>query len=92
MRKGRGHTTTATEEHWGGKMNSVSRVWRLASSDDPQDETNKLGALQRPFRESRKFPYRLEIWNPTGTLVEQTLAVTISRIGSVLARWNARKH
>jgi hypothetical protein len=45
----------------------------VASSDDPQD---KLGALQHPFRE---FPYRLEIWNRTGTLVEQSLAVSISR-------------
>jgi len=59
-------------------VNSVSRVWRLASSDDPQDEQAGRASTSVP-REQDEFPYRLEIWNRTGTLVEQTLAVTISR-------------
>jgi hypothetical protein len=59
-------------------VNSVSREWRLASSDDPQDE--QAGRASTPVpRGQDEFPYRLEIWNRTATLVEQTLAVTISR-------------
>jgi hypothetical protein len=59
-------------------VNSVSRLWRLAPSDNPQDEPAGRASAPVP-REQDEFPYRVEVWNYTGSYVEQTLAITISR-------------
>jgi hypothetical protein len=59
-------------------MNSVARLWRLASSDDAQEEQRGRAPTLAP-REEDDFPYTVEIRNYTGACAEQTLAVTVSR-------------
>lgn len=60
------------------QMNSATRLWRLAPSDDPQDEQG--GRASTPVaRDEGEFPYRVEVWNYTGAFVEQTLAITKGR-------------
>jgi hypothetical protein len=55
-------------------MNSVARLWRLASSDDAQEEQRGRAPTLAP-REEDDFPYTVEIRNYTGACAEQTLAV-----------------
>jgi hypothetical protein len=59
-------------------MKSVAPVWRLASFDNSEDEQARR-ASKSNAREEDDLPYRVEIWNYTGTFVEQTLAITNSR-------------
>jgi hypothetical protein len=59
-------------------MNSIARPWRFAPSDNAGDKPT--GRASTPgLREEDDFPYRVEIWNPTGTVLQQTLAITISK-------------
>jgi hypothetical protein len=59
-------------------MNSVARLWRLASPDDAGNERHGRASKPDP-REGDEFPYSVEILNYTGAFVQQTLAITISK-------------
>jgi hypothetical protein len=59
-------------------MNSVARFWRFAPSDNAADKATGRASTPSP-RDEDGFPYRVEIWNSTGTLLQQTLAITISK-------------
>ena len=63
-------------------------IWRLASADDPKDQ--QAGRLSKPIRtDEDEFPYRVEIRNYTGDIVEQTLAITKSRAIGFAAYYTA---
>ena len=53
---------------------TVSR-YRFASGD-PEDSDGPGGAPSRRAPKDREFDYRVELWDPTRTYVEQVLAVT----------------
>jgi len=72
-------------------MNSVARLWRLAPSDNASDKPTGRASTPGP-REEDDFPYRVEIWNYTGTIVQQTLAITISKNVGFASYYAALEH
>src|SRR5262245_23297800 len=52
------------------------KIYRLAASRDGDGEgARNLGPKHNP-REREDLPYKVEVWNESGTAVEQILAVT----------------
>jgi hypothetical protein len=72
-------------------MNSLARLWRLASSDDFEGEQRER-ASPPILTEEDEFPYRVEIRNITGAFVQQTLAITISKSVGFAAYYAALEH
>jgi len=53
-----------------------SQSYRLGPNDDPQDPLRRAGRSDRPTASHEDLPYKVELWDPSRTSVEQVLAVS----------------